>query len=128
MRHIESAHESALRNCLLAAALITIATGVLTPAQVSAQPSILPSDLLLERACGIAIAPVYYGEVFTNASGGLSTNEATQYHALFDLAFELDFDERGSALPGKLFLVAQNTHGRGITEVEKGQASYKRVL
>ncbi len=63
----------------------------------------------------INITPVYYGEVFTNARGGISTNDSTQYQALLDLGFEWDFDENNAAIPGRFYLLAQNTHGRGIT-------------
>ena len=66
--------------------------------------------------CGISIEPVYYGEVFTNARGGLSTNDATQYQALFDLPLTVDFAKMQVPVPGKFFLLAQNTHGRGLTE------------
>ena len=64
---------------------------------------------------GISIRPTYMGEVFTNARGGLSTNDATQYQALLDLVFEFDFDDMGLALPGKFLMLAQNTHGRLIS-------------
>ncbi len=64
--------------------------------------------------CGISIEPVYYGEIFTNARGGRSTKHATQYQALFDLAMSFDLDSVD--LPGGFFLLAQNTHGRGLTE------------
>ena len=73
---------------------------------------------------GIHIRPLYTGEIFTNTRGGLSTNDATRYQALFDLAFELDFDEMGAALPGKFFMLTQNTHGRGITEDFVGDAQF----
>ncbi len=70
----------------------------------------------LTKCSGISIHPVYYGELFTNTRGGISTNGATQYQALMDLGFEWDFDEAEFGLPGKFYLLAQNTHGRGITE------------
>jgi carbohydrate-selective porin OprB len=59
---------------------------------------------------------VYYGEVFTNARGGISTHQATQYEALLDLPLRLDFQQMQLPLPGKFFLLGQNTHGRGLTE------------
>ena len=67
---------------------------------------------------------MYTGEIFTNARGGLSTNNATRYLALFDLVVELDFDAMDSALPGTLFMLAQNTHGQGITEDFVGDAQF----
>jgi porin len=65
---------------------------------------------------GISIEPVYYGEVFTNSRGGISTNGATQYQALLDLSMTVDFERMRLPLPGQFFLLAQNTHGRGLTE------------
>lgn len=66
--------------------------------------------------CGIEIDPVYYGECFTNARGGISTANATQYQALLDLPLTLDFERLRVPVPGRFFLLAQNTHGRGLTE------------
>ena len=66
--------------------------------------------------CGIRVAPVYYGEVFSNTKGGISTNGATQYAALLDLTVELDFEKLGLAVPGRFVLLGQNTHGRGLSE------------
>ena len=84
---------------------------------------------------GISIAPVYYGEVFTNTRGGISTNDATQYQALMDLSLEWDFEEIEWGLPGKFSLLAQNTHGRGITrdfvgdtQVVSNIDSFKNVM
>jgi porin len=74
------------------------------------------STVLEDQECGISIDPVYYGEVFTNTKGGISTNDATQYQALLDLPITIDFNKMNTPLPGKFFLRAQNTHGRGITE------------
>ena len=68
--------------------------------------------------------PKYTGEVFTNTHGGRSTNDATHYLALMDLAFELDFGALGSAVPGKFFLLTQNTHGQGITQEFVGDAQF----
>ena len=71
---------------------------------------------LRDRDCGIHIEPVYYGEVFTNARGGISTNHATQYEGLFDLPLTFNFEQLRMPVPGKFFLLAQNTHGRGLTQ------------
>ena len=70
---------------------------------------------LLNRECGVSIDPVYYGEVFTNARGGISTSGATKYQALLDLPVTIDFEKLNAPLPGTFFLLAQNTHGRGLT-------------
>jgi len=63
----------------------------------------------------LTIEPVYYGELFSNTRGGLSTNDATQYQALLDLGIEFDLAEMQTPLPGRFYVLAQNTHGRGIT-------------
>ncbi len=55
-------------------------------------------------------------EIFTNTCGALSTNDATQYQAMLDLAFELDFDEMGLASPGKFLALPQNTLTRERTK------------
>ena len=66
--------------------------------------------------------PTYYGELFTNTRGGVSTNDATQYQALLDLPLTIDFEGLGMRLPGSLHMLAQNTHGRGITDDFVGDA------
>ena len=71
---------------------------------------------LLRSDLGMSLEPVYYGEVFTNTRGGISTSEATRYEALLDLALTIDFQKMQSPLPGRFFLLAQNTHGQGLTE------------
>jgi porin len=73
-------------------------------------------DPVLRPGGGISLEPVYYGEVFTNTRGGISTSGATRYEALLDLPLTLDFEQMKSPLPGRFFLLAQNTHGRGLTE------------
>jgi porin len=78
------------------------------------RPSIFDSIRNGER--GISIAPVYYGEVFTNTRGGLSTNNATRYLGLLDLPITLDFQRLGWRAPGRFFVLGQHTHGEGLTE------------
>lgn len=73
-------------------------------------------DALRNQACGIDLEPVYCGEVFTKARGGMATNNATRYQALLDLPLTIDFERARFGVPGKFFLLAQNTHGRGLTE------------
>jgi len=113
---IESLVGAVLWRWLHAVTRITIVGTVLTTAPALADPSALLADGLFGPECGIRIEPVYYGEVFTNTRGGLTTNDATQYQALVDLALEFDFEAMQSRLPGKFFMLAQNTHGRGLTE------------
>ena len=74
------------------------------------------SCLVGTRSWHSTIEPVYYGECFTNARGGISTAGATQYEGLLDLPLTLDFERLRVPLPGRFFLLAQNTHGRGLTE------------
>lgn len=71
---------------------------------------------LFEPSGALSVAPVYTGEVFSNTRGGIATKDATRYQGLWDVGLTLDFDELGSPIPGKFFLLAQNTHGRGLTE------------
>ncbi len=63
---------------------------------------------------GIFFEAGYYGEVFTNARGGISSKGATQYFGLLDLFLTCDFERLRSPVPGKFVMLAQNTHGRGI--------------
>jgi len=64
----------------------------------------------------LTIEPVYYGELFSNTRGGISAAGATQYEGLLDLSLTLDFERLRVPVPGKFFLPAQHTHGRGLTE------------
>lgn len=64
---------------------------------------------------GISVSPVYYGELFTNARGGISTSGATQYQGLLDLPVEFDLERLATGLPGRFVLLAQNTHGQGLS-------------
>lgn len=71
---------------------------------------------LLQRHEAVSFEPVYYGEVFSNTRGGISTDGATQYQALLDVPLSVDFEKTDLPLPGRFFMLAQNTHGRGLTE------------
>ena len=64
----------------------------------------------------ITVEPVYFGEVFTNTRGGIRTSGATQYEGLLDLLFTVDLEQTRMPLPGRFVFLAQNTHGRGLTE------------
>lgn len=83
-------------------------------------------DHFLERfipvESGLVVEPVYYGEVFTNTRGGITTRDATQYAGLFDLAIAADFRRLGLAVPGRFVVLGQNSHGRGLTTDFVGDA------
>ncbi len=64
----------------------------------------------------------YVGEVMNNARGGITTRNATQYEGLFDLTMQVDLEETSWGVPGRVFVLMQNTHGRGITEDFVGDA------
>ena len=73
--------------------------------------------LNLFAACdAISVSSTYTGEAFTNARGGRSTQDATQYLGLLDVELSLDLTRAGAPIPGAFNLLAQNTHGRGITD------------
>jgi len=95
-------------------AVVFFAGGASTAAApLFAQPQL---DALLRRDCGVSLEPVYYGETFTNTRGGISNRGATGYETLLDLPLTLDFEKTSLPLSGKCFLLAQNTHGRGLTD------------
>lgn len=70
--------------------------------------------------CGMRLEPVYIGEVFSNTRGGIK--RGTRYEALLDLPVTLDFQKMQLPLPGRFFLLGQNTHGRGLTQDLVGDA------
>ncbi len=105
-----------MRRWLLTVTWIAVAGAVFTTGQALADPSTLLTDRIFGPECGIRCEPVYYGEVFTNTRGGLTTKDATQYQGLFDLSVALDFEKLQSRLPGTFYVLAQNTHGRGLTQ------------
>ncbi|MHB8957589.1 MAG: carbohydrate porin [Pirellulaceae bacterium] len=59
---------------------------------------------------------IYTGETSTNMRGGIRTRDATRYLGLFDLAVTGELDETGFPPGGTVFLLAENSHGRGLTE------------
>lgn len=65
---------------------------------------------------GFTATPVYYGEVFTNAHGGIATRNSTHYEGLLDLALDFDFEKMQLPIPGRAALLFQNTHGRGLEQ------------
>ena len=72
----------------------------------------------------VSVESVYTGEVFSNTRGGIITSGATQYAGLLDLRVTADFEEMGVPLPGRLVILAQNTHGRGLTDDFVGDAQF----
>ncbi len=70
----------------------------------------------LDSDNGISFNPVYYGEVFTNAHGGIATKDSTHYEGLLDLSLSLDFEKMKLPIPGRAFVLGQNTHGRSLTQ------------
>lgn len=64
----------------------------------------------------IDVTAAYRGEVFTNARGGLTTNEATRYTGRVDVLVATDLDKFKRS-PGGVFVVHfQSLHGEGITD------------
>ncbi|QDV50647.1 carbohydrate porin [Gimesia fumaroli] len=70
----------------------------------------------LNKDNGVTVTPIYYGELFTNAHGGIATNGSTQYEGLLDLSLDFDFEKMDLAIPGRAALLFQNTHGRGLDQ------------
>ncbi len=64
----------------------------------------------------VSVEPNYIGEVFSNTRGGLATSGATRYQALLEIPLTIDLEQMPAALPGTVYLLGQNTHGRGLTE------------
>lgn len=79
-------------------------------------------DDWLDAERSVTAAPAYYGEVFSNTRGGRSTKGATKYLGLLDVPVTLNLEKLPRPLPGKIFLLGQNTHGRAITEEYVGDA------
>lgn len=65
---------------------------------------------------------LYTGEILTNTRGGIRTREATRYEGLLDLAVRVDLDKSQLPVPGKFFLLFQQTHGRGLSTDFVGDA------
>lgn len=59
-------------------------------------------DLPDDRNTGLQVMPTYFGDVFTNARGGRSTNGATRYLGLLDIELIADFERLQWRVPGKL--------------------------
>lgn len=83
--------------------------------------------LLGERLHGrgpVRFEYIYIGEVMTNARGGRSTRNATQYLGLFNLGTDVQLEKLPLRLPGRFFLLFQHTHGQGITDNYVGDIQY----
>ncbi len=65
---------------------------------------------------GLTVEYIYTGEVFTNMRGGMSTRNATTYLGLFNLAVTGELDELGLFPGGTVFVLAEDSHGRGLTD------------
>jgi porin len=65
---------------------------------------------------GLTIDLSYTGEVFANARGGLTTRRAVDYKGHVDLGLTFDTEKAGLWPGGKLYVLGQNEHGRGITD------------
>lgn len=108
----------AMVACIGATASAQPDDGAIPDVVRSTIPGLWPRDLDVGFQLGPAIEVVtaYTGEVFTNAKGGISASGATKYQALLDVAVTCDLAKTRLPLPGKFFLLGQNTHGQGITE------------
>lgn len=71
---------------------------------------------LLNPDNGVTFQPVYYGEVFTNAHGGISTSNSTHYEGLLNLSLSFDLETLNAPIPGQINVLFQNTHGRGLEQ------------
>lgn len=83
-----------------------------------------PANTLVEHRSALKVEPVYIGEVFSNTRGGISTNDATRYLGLLNLGMTLDCTVLSQFVPGKCFLLAQNTHGQGLTTRHAGDSLF----
>ena len=61
-----------------------------------------------------------YTANYTNTHGGIDTNHATQYEGLLNLLMTADLNRLGIPIPGKIGVLAQTTHGRGLSELFVG--------
>ncbi len=59
---------------------------------------------------------LYTGEAFNNARGGISTKGATRYRGNFDLSLRLDTEKASWWEGGKIFVYAQQSHGRTLSQ------------
>ena len=101
---------------LIAVTWIAVVGVLLTAGQTRAEDvSTLLTDRLLGPECAVRFEPMYYGEVFTNTRGGLRTKGATQYLGLLEFPVIVDFEKTQSSLPGRFYVLAQTTHGRGLS-------------
>jgi len=77
-----------------------------------------PSRLLGDRLHGrgpVAFEYIYTGEILSNTRGGIRTRRATRYEGLLDLTMDVDLEKIRPRLPGKVHLLFQHTHGRGLS-------------
>lgn len=77
-----------------------------------------PPRLFGDRLHGrgpVSFQYVYTGEVLSNTRGGIRTRRATRYEGLLDLAMDVELEKVRPWLPGKVHLLFQHTHGRGLS-------------
>lgn len=77
-----------------------------------------PPRLLGDRFHGrgpLALEYIYTGEILSNTRGGIRTRHGTRYEGLLDINMDLDLKQIRPHLPGKLHLLFQHTHGRGLS-------------
>jgi porin len=65
---------------------------------------------------GVTVDLSYTGELFGNLRGGLADRAVGAYHGSIDLGLTLDTEKLGAWAGGKLYLLAQNEHGQGISD------------
>lgn len=70
----------------------------------------------------VAFEYLYTGEMLSNTHGGITTRDATQYDGLLDLALRFDLEKTRLPVPGKFFMLFQQTHGRGLSTDFVGDA------
>jgi porin len=67
---------------------------------------------------------LYTGEAFNNARGGISTKGATRYRGNFDLTLKLDTEKANWWSGGEVFVYAQQSHGRTLSQNFVGDGQY----
>ena len=90
--------------------------GCVSKSESADTPDQIFLDSILYSDNGITFQPVYYGEVFTNAHGGISTSNSTHYEGLLDLSLSFDLEKLNAPIPGQINVLFQNTHGRGLEQ------------
>jgi porin len=82
------------------------------------------TNFLPHTAKGITAEYIYTGEGFSNAHGGLNTNQATSYRGNLDLVMHFDTQAMGLWQGGRFLIYGQNTHGRTLSTNDVGDWQY----